>query len=637
MYRKALIKNPSWDDDPTQNTPIAMNPTPVEELVDLLKAYNRAYRQGAPIVEDAEYDNLVEQLRQRVPDHPFLQAVEPEQFSGRQQVRHPAPMLSIEKAYDRDQLERFVARVQKEADALGIDTPTFRLTPKLDGLAGRDDGEVFATRGNGEMGYEISNAFAKGVVPIGGRGQGVGEIVVVKSYFEKHMAEFFEHPRNMVVGIVSSDTLNENAKTALDAGMVRFVPYNQLQGPTVEAKQLVAERRGLVETLLAEVDYPTDGVVVAVTDEGLKNHMGATAHHYRWQIAIKSKGDTAETAVEDIQWQVGRTGNVTPVMMVAPVSLSGATIRRVTAHHAGNIRNQGIGIGTRIEIIRSGEVIPKLEKVLEAHGEVRLPETCPSCSGPLTWQNDFLKCTNPACRAQIEQRISHWFRILGNADWFGIKTIGRIVESGHRSLEAVYRLTEADFLEMEFGPVQSKNLAEAITLSRTRLVEDWRFLAAFGISDLGTGDSRKLLAHFSIEAVLSLEEEQIEQIKGFGKITSKSIAADLKRIGPLMAHMLDLGFNLQRTPLAAEQTAVESPIAGKGIVFTGKMVQGSREAMQAAARAMGARVQTAVSGTTDYLVCGEKVGAAKMAKATRLGVSVMTEAEYQALVNGGRP
>jgi len=605
-----------------------MSSESVEELVDLLKAYNQAYRRGAPIVSDAEYDDLVEQLRANAPAHSFLQAVEPEQFAGKREVRHPAPMLSIEKAYNREQLERFVARVQKEAGALGMDAVTFRLTPKLDGLAGRDDGEVFATRGNGEVGYEISSAFSKGVIPIGGRGQGVGEIVVVKSYFDEHMADFFVHPRNMVVGIIASDTLNENAKAALGDGKVHFLPYNQIPSTTVDGRLLVEETRNLFCDLLASVDYPTDGVVVEVTDERLKERLGATAHHYRWQIAIK-------TTVVGIQWQVGRTGNVTPVMEVEPVLLSGATIRRVTAHHAGNIRNSGIGIGTRIEIIRSGEVIPKLEAVLDSRGDVHLPEACPSCGEALEWQNDFLKCTNSDnCRAQNEQRISHWFRILGNADWFGIKTIRKIVDNGHDSLEAVYRLDEADFAAMGFGPVQSKNLAEAIGLSRSKPVEDWRFLAAFGISDLGTGDSRKLLAHIPIEDMLTATAERIKDIKGFGEITSKSIADDLKRLGPLMTHMLDLGFNLQRTPLAASQAAVDSPIAGKGIVFTGKMIQGSREAMQAEARQLGARVQTAVSGATDYLVRGEKVGASKMNKAAALGVSILTESQYLAMLTG---
>ena len=604
----------------------------INELLDLLTAYSKAYRQGAPMVSDAEYDALVEQLRVIVPNHPFLQAVEPEQFTGRQEIRHPAPMLSIEKAYTREQLERFVARVQKKAEILGLDSVTFRLTPKLDGLSGRDDGSRFATRGNGEVGYEISSAFAKGVIPIGGRGKGVGEIVVVKSYFDEHMADFFEHPRNMVVGIISSETLNENAKTALNERKVHFVPYNQLSPKIVDGHRLVEETRQLVRELLANVDYPTDGVVAEVTDDRLKEQMGATAHHYRWQIAIKTKGQTAQTTVVGIQWQVGRTGNVTPVLEVEPVSLSGATIRRVSAHHAGNIRNCGIGIGTRIEIIRSGEVIPKLENVLEVRGAVERPEACPSCGEPLEWQNDFLKCTNNACRAQIEQRISHWFRILGNADWFGIKTIRKIVDNGHGSLEAVYRLTESDFTGMGFGPVQSKNLAEAITLSRTKAVEDWRFLAAFGIADLGTGDSRKLLAHVSLENVIKMEREAIARIKGFGDKTSQSIVESIGAMAGTIRHMLDLGFNLQRTPLASEQAAVDSPIAGKGIVFTGKMIHGAREAMQTQARVLGARVQTAVSGNTDFLVCGEKVGASKMTKAEKLGVTILTEDQYLDMV-----
>jgi DNA ligase (NAD+) len=614
-----------------------MSQATIDELVDLLTAYNQAYRQGSPVVTDAAYDALVEQLRTLAPEHPFLKAVEPEQFPGRQEVRHPTPMRSIEKAYTREQLERFVARVQKEADALGLESVTFRLTPKLDGLAGRDDGRVFATRGNGRVGYEISSAFEKGVVPVGGRGRGVGEIVVVKSYFDERMADYFEHPRNMVVGIISSDTLNENSIIALNDGMVRFVPYSDTPGITVDGRRLVEETRSLVEQLLADVDYPTDGVVADVTDEALKERMGATAHHYRWQIAIKTKGETARTTVTGIQWQVGRTGNVTPVMEVDPVSLSGATIRRVTAHHAGNIRNANIGIGTRIEIIRSGEVIPKLEAVLDARGEDQLPDACPSCGQPLVWQNDFLRCTNNACRAQIEQRLSHWFRILGNADWFGIKTIQKIVDNGHDSLEAIYRLSEANFTSMGFGPVQSKNLADAITISRTKSVEDWRFLAAFGIADLGTGDSRKLLAHVPLEEIVDVKPETIIRIKGFGDKTSGRIVESIGAMAGTIRHMLDLGFNLQRTPLASEQAHVDTPIAGKGIVFTGKMVHGSRQAMQDQARALGARVQTAVSGSTDYLVCGQNVGASKMNKAERLGVAILTESQYLAMFDDTTP
>jgi DNA ligase (NAD+) len=619
-----------------------------DDLADRLEGYNAAYRDGQPLIDDHQYDRLVEALRARAPHHPFLQRVEPERFSGKRQVRHPEAMLSTDKAYTREALERFVERVEKAAAEIGLEGGVrYRLTPKLDGLAGRDDGQVFASRGNGLLGYDITSAFEKGVVPIGGRGKGVGEIVAVKSYFERELADAFEHPRNMVVGIISSDldTLNENALKALDAGMVHFVPYSELPAWEGVGDNLLQQCEAIIKDLAARTDYPMDGAVAEALDPTLKAHMGATTHHYRWQVAIKTKGETGETTVEAIQWQVGRTGKVTPVMQVAPLSLSGATIRRVTAHNAGTVLEKRIGSGARIEVIRSGEVIPKLEAVLTPAEQVNLPENCPTCGQALHWlkspssgQDVFLVCGNFACAAQIQERMRHWFRILGTADWYGIKTIEKLVAAGVDSLEKLYTQTTADFVAMGFGPVQSENLAQALVISRTEPVEDWRFLAAFGISNLGLGDSRKLLAHHPIEALKNLTQDQIKDIKGFGPIKSANIIADLKQMAPLIDHMLARGFNLRRTPLDTEAPPVESPIKDKGIVFTGKMISGSREDLQTRARELGARVQTAVSKSTDYLVCGEKVGAKKIAKAETLGVQALSEAEYLALigVRGGR-
>jgi len=597
-----------------------------------LEKYNQAYRRGQPLVSDQEYDALVEELRRLQPGHPFLQRVEPEVFEARRQVRHPVPMLSTEKAYTREQLQRFVARVEKAAHGLGIVSVLFRVTPKLDGLAGRDDGRIFATRGNGEVGYEISSAFAKGVVPVGGRGRGLGEIVVLKSYFEAHLSADFVHPRNMVVGIVASDVLSAQAQKALQAGAVRFVPYSELPSWTGSGQEMVADMDAITAALTADLDYPTDGMVAEVTDERLRRHMGATAHHYRWQIAIKTRGETAVTRVTAIHWQVGRTGNVTPVLEVEPVLLSGATLRRVTAHHAGLVREQRPGPGAVIEIIRSGEVIPKLERVLKPADRLDIPRKCPACTKPLFWQNDFLKCRNPSCRAQIEQRMHYWFQTLGTADWFGIQTIRRIVAAGYDTLEKVYALTPDDFAAMGFGPLQSKNLAEALALSRTQPVEDWRFLAAFGIPDLGKGESRRLLTFFPLEKLPEVRAEEIEMIRGFGKKTSESITGGLSAIVETFRHMLALGFNLQITAPANAKGPPANPLNGKRLVFTGKMKQGRREQMQEGARRFGARVQSAVSARTDYLVCGEKVGAAKLEKARRLGVAVLSEAEYMALL-----
>ncbi|KJS32615.1 MAG: DNA ligase [Desulfatitalea sp. BRH_c12] len=599
----------------------------IDALAAQLEKYNAAYRSGQPLVDDATYDRLVEQLRILDPQHPYLRTVEPEKFSGRKEVRHASPMLSMDKAYTDAQLERFIGRVLKEAQALGIDTVLFRATPKLDGLAARDDGNILASRGNGQVGYDITDAFEKGVVPVGGRGQGLGEIVVVNSYFDAHLADKFVHPRNMVVGIVSSDTLNKDVLQALADGMVRFVPYSQLKGWEGNAQALLVQMDTLSRQLKEETDYPMDGLVVSTVDQRLREHMGATAHHYRWQVAVKRKGETAITQVQSIQWQVGRTGNITPVMEVAPVLVSGATIRRVTAHHAGMVSKLGIGPGARIEIIRSGEVIPKLEQVLEPSGTVDVPQHCPACGQSLTWKGDFLRCTHLNCPAQREQRISHWFRILGNADWFGIKTIQKMVAAGYDTLEKIYTLEEKDFVAMGFGPVQSRNLAQALQTSRSKSVEDWRFLAALGIPDLGVGDSRKLLRHIDLKQLPSVTEESIQRINGFGEITSHSIVQGLAEVRETMLHLLNMGFNLQETALPAEE-AEATPISGKNIVFTGKMGQGSREDMEAEARRLGANVQSAVSRTTDYLICGEKVGAAKKSKASQLGVQMLSEEEY---------
>jgi DNA ligase (NAD+) len=604
----------------------------IKDIVKKLQEYNTAYRSGSPLVSDAVYDTLTEELRKLEPEHPFLQAVEPELLTAKKEVRHPSPMLSTEKAYTADDLVRYVNRVTKAADEIGVHPVHFKVMPKLDGLAGRDDGQTFATRGNGLVGYEISSAFEKGVLPIGGRGLGLGEIVILQSYFDTHLAEHFEHPRNTVVGIIASDTLNDFTKLALKDKAVHFVPYSQLPNRTCDGGELIKNMEAMTVELAAKTDYPIDGMVAQATSPDIRQFMGATSHHYRWQIAIKKRGATAMTVVESVSWQVGRIGNVTPVLEVTPISLSGATIKRVTAHHAGMIREKQIGAGAEIEISRSGEVIPKLEKVIQPTSQIDLPEKCPACQAPLQWQNDFLKCVNPHCQAQIEQRISHWFKTLGNADWFGIKTIQKMVASGYDCIEKIYAMTEADFVEIGFGPVQSRNLAQALQISRTKQVEDWRFLAAFGIPDLGRGDSRKLLAHIRLEDIIETKAAEIEKIYGFGTITSQSVTNGMAAVKETFQYMLKLNFNLERTPQTVSDSPVQSAIAGKKIVFTGKMAQGNRKEMQALARKLGATVQKAVSGKTDMLVCGAKVGAAKIAKAEKAGIAIISEDEYLVMI-----
>jgi DNA ligase (NAD+) len=608
----------------------------IERLVEELNRLNEAYRSGEPLVSDAEYDEKVEALRALNPAHPYLNAVEPETFNGRGRVRHPTPMLSTEKAYKIEDLERFVNRVEKAALEIGLSDIAYQVMPKLDGLAGRDDGTVFATRGNGFEGYEISGAFNKGLIPLGGRGKGLGEIVMSLSYFEAHLKEHFEHPRNMVVGIITSDVLNEHAQKAIEAKAVHFVPYAGLKKWTGTGLEMIREMDAMREDLLGNIDYPVDGLVAEVTDESLRAHMGATSHHHRWQIALKTKGESAVTTVERVTWQVGRTGKVTPVMEVTPVKVSGATIRRVTAHNLERLRSEKVGPGAEIEIIRSGEVIPKLERVIVPSLDVQIPDMCPACDSHLEENDKFLLCVNPLCSAKAEQRIIHWFKTLGSADWFGKKSVQKLVERGYDTLEKLYKLRAVNFQVLGFGPVQSENLYNALGLSRTEPVEDWRFLAAFGIRSLGKSEARNLLAIYPLEELIGKTGDDIlaADIRGFKDAKCENIGTGLAQVRETIRHMLELGFVLMPTPLTTdvEEAATDSPLSGKGLVFTGKMERGSREEMQEIARGKGAVVQTSVTGKTAFLVCGANVGAKKIEKAQEKGVEVIDENRFYELV-----
>jgi len=609
-----------------------MSQAKITHLAKRLEEANLAYRAGVPRMSDTAYDELIEALRALDPGHAFLGAVEEEHLPIKDQVRHSAPMLSTEKSYTLQDLERWVERVRKASIELGFGEVTYRMTPKLDGLAGRDEAGVLATRGNGRVGYDITSAFAKGLVPIGGRGQGVGEIVLQESWFNQHLSEIFDHPRNVAVGIVKADVVNENAQRALDAQVVHFVPYTQLAAWQGAAEELLERSGEISADLKTKVDYPLDGMVVEALGDALREYMGATAHHHRWQIALKERGQRAHTTVEQVIWQTGRTGNVTPVMQVKPVRVSGATLSRVTAHNAGIIRDRGIGPGAEIEISRSGEVIPKLEAVLKAVPP-ELVSACPSCGIELVWKNDFLVCENGMdCDAQVHAGLRHWFRTLKTADNFGPVTIETLVEHGFRTLPKVYAVQEGELLTMGFGPGQTQNLLAALQISRSTPIEDARWLAAFGIPDLGIGDSRKLLRAFPLTGLDQVTAEQVLAVKGFGEITSQSITKGLARRWPVISSMLELGFNLLATELDGEKEEIESPISGKRLLFTGKMLQGTRDDMQTRAKALGAVLASGVSKNLDLLVIGEKASPGKVGKAEKAGVQVISEADYLTLI-----
>ena len=610
----------------------------IPKLVAFLEKASLAYRQGSPIINDDTYDHVyLAELQRREPDHPYLTKIEAEPNFGFGRLKHPEPMLSLEKSYSVDETRKWVTRILKEASKQMINETDIRVmvTAKLDGLAAmlRED-KLLVTRGDGRHGNDISSSFTKGVVDAGNGSSGVGELVMTTDYFETHLKKLgYAHPRNICVGVVNSDDVNKDFMKALKDGAVRFVPYSTLNHWEGTFTELIENHDTIQQRIVESCEYPTDGVVAEITHMELKSILGSTSHHNRWQIAIKQRSEAKQATVKSITWQTRRTGRVTPVLEVSPIELSGATVRRVTAHHAGNVKILKLGKGAVISVVRSGEVIPKIVAVLKKASRTQIANNCTSCGNSLTWQRDFLICTNHLeCPAQVENTLEHFFKVHGQVDGFGSKSIEKLVAAGIDTLEKIYNSSVDNFQEAGFGPGQSKNLRTELDRSILVETEDWRFLAAFGIPQLGQGDSRRLLQHIRLNDLGELTQEKIMAIEGFAEISSAEIIVGLTKKRPTIKHMLSLGFNIFETPLLEESEVIKSPITDMKIVFSGKMIQGSRNQMKKDALELGANVQSSVSSKTDILICGEKVGSAKVTKAEKLGVQIMSEKEYAVLL-----
>lgn len=607
-------------------------------LLEFLQLANILYRAGDPLISDDQYDfTFLEELRKRDPDHPYLHTVEPEPLVGAKTVELPVRMLSTEKAYEIKVIERWAKRIEKAAGECGLEFEKllFRATPKLDGFAAFDDGKVLYTRGDGRRGTDITRVFERGlqVVGDGERGLGAGEVVVSRSYFQKHLAELFDNSRNFQASLIKEKELEAPAAEAIRLKKAAFYPFSLLPGWEGPWAKLLADFESIIDDLWQKLDYDIDGIVIEVSDDAIKEFMGATRHHHRWQIAFKRNTETAEVEVLRVVAQTSRSGRVNPVAEVEPTRLSGALIKRASAHHYNMVRQKGVGPGAIIRLSRSGEVIPKIEEVLVPVSP-QIPENCPSCGSTLIWENDYLHCiNNMSCPAQITHAIEHFFKVLGNNDGFGPSSIRKIYEGNIRTIPGIYGLGEEDFVALGFGPKQAENMVAQLQRSLGEPIEDWRFLAAFGIYRMGTGNCEKLLSVFPLEKVFGLSKEEIVSIKGFSEKIAEAMLSGLEASADLFAVMYRMGFNLIVTPVSeGAEESQDGPLAGKLIVFTGAMQQGSREEMKKLAKELGARVGNSITGKTDMLVCGERVGAAKLNKAQALGVQILSEEEYLVLV-----
>jgi len=604
-----------------------------DELAEFCIIANQMYREGTPIVSDQDYDFVfLAALAKRLPDHPFLQKLESEHEGfSEEKVKLPERMLSTDKAYSWNEIQKWLERIAKSSEEIDLSSKDILIkgTAKLDGFAGYDDGVKLYTRGDGNKGSDISRVFDRGlgVYNDSERGQGAGEIVVKRSYFETQLSKHFEYPRNFQASLIKEKKLDQFAEQAIADKAALFVPFSQLPVWLGSVREFTDNFESIVNELESGVDFDVDGVVFELVNEELKTHMGSNRKFHRWQIAFKENKEKAQVKVISVTAQVGRTGKITPVAELEPTQLSGATIYRATGHHYGLVKDQGLGSGSVVELTRSGLVIPKINKVLKST-EVDIPSKCPSCGAELSWESDFLMCLNhESCGDQIVGKMVYFYKVLANNDGFGQATIKKLYENGIQQVSDIYVLDEVKLMSMGFGEKTSQNLVKQLIRSRQESVEDWRFLAAFGVQRLGMGNCENLLKHYSLEQVFDLSVEDIANIEGFAELTAELIFNGLDSIKPQYEDLISEGFELEKTLLVSQTIEHNHPFKNKKIVFTGTMSQ-SRAVLQKHAKAHGIAVNSSVSSKTDFLIIGENVGQSKLKAAKVSDVVILTEEEY---------
>ena len=604
-----------------------------EDLLEFCKFANQRYRDGSPIISDEDYDFIYAlELSKRLPDHPFLQKVEDENVGfSEEKIKLPEKMLSTDKAYSWEEVNKWLERIRKFSEEIdfSLDNIQIKGTAKLDGFAGFDDGNKLYTRGDGNKGSDITRVFERGLGTFNNsqRGQGPGEIVVKRSYFEKHLSGHFEYPRNFQASLIKEKELDQFAKDAIANEAALFVPFSQLPFWAGSISEFTNNFNSIVSDLESGVDFDIDGVVFEIVNSELKSHMGSNRKFHRWQIAFKENKEKAQVKVLSVTAQVGRTGKITPVAELEPTQLSGATIYRASGHHYGLVKEQGLGSGSVIELTRSGLVIPKINKVIRSV-EAEIPSKCPSCDENLTWESDFLMCLNhEACKDQIIGKIIYFYKVLANNDGFGEATIQKLYEEGIRNVGEIYKLTEFDLVSMGFGEKTSQNLINQLIRSRQESIEDWRFLAAFGVLRLGMGNCENLLKNYPLDQVFDLSVDDISNIDGFAELTAELIFNGLLNIKPQYENLIKDGFELEKTIILGETNTSDNLYHNKKIVFTGSM-SSSRAELQKQAKAFGAIVGSSVSSKTDLLIIGENVGQSKIKAAEKHGVEILSEAEY---------
>jgi DNA ligase (NAD+) len=606
------------------------------QLSDLAIFLNSEYRQGNEHISDDDFELIyMNALRNRLPGHDLLTKPQSTKVSSTGLIAHTRDMLSTDKAYTIDDIERFVALCEKHACLIDLDPSMlmYRITPKLDGIAGnlRKSEKLLLTRGEDGVGENFHLLLDKGLTVIGDTESDslVGEAVVLRDYFDKNILGEYKNPRNYMGGVISRIIRSNNTKKVTDQALadkaIHFVVFDSVEGITVDKDALIHSLEDIAKDMKNSSPYLTDGTVIEVTNPELQASMGNNGSYHLYQIAKKIIGETAISPIIDINYTVGRSGAITPSANIESCELSGVTVSNVLLHHAGRVRDAKLGIGAVIKLTRSGEVIPAYLETI--HGVTpNIPTNCPCCDSTLEWEGDTLYCKASYCSAAVANNLIHHFTLIGVKGWAD-KTMEKLVDAGHDTIQKLYNLSHDNLVSAGVSPGVAKNLLAERDRGMVDELKDSNLLASLGIKNLGRGTSKKILAVCNISDIHTLNASDLKALPNFGDITSHGITEALLAKKDTLDFLIAQNFNLKHTQ--DSQVVSGGSLEGMVVVFSGTMKADRKEMERVAVEEKGAKsTSSTVNSKTNLLVTGQKVGQKKLDGAVQHNVRMITEDEY---------
>ncbi|HEX7079664.1 MAG TPA: NAD-dependent DNA ligase LigA [Gammaproteobacteria bacterium] len=665
----------------------------LEQLRREIEEHNyRYFVLDAPSIPDAEYDRLMRRLQAIEAEYPSLVTPDsPTQRVGAKpvgqfgQVRHNKPMLSLENAFAESELLAFGKRVSDRLRAAGVDASTIQFVgePKLDGTAVSlryEDGVLAlgATRGDGTVGEDVThNVRTIRGVPLRLRGRNLpavlevrGEVFMAKQAFEelnRRAAErgekVFANPRNAAAGSLRQLDARVTASRRLD---VFFYGLGEVQGlelpPTQHEILEMLQGFGLrtcpewqllegihaclayyatIAQKRAELPYEIDGVVYKVDKLEWQELLGFVSRAPRWAIAHKFPAQEELTTVRRIEFQVGRTGALTPVARLEPVFVGGVTVSNATLHNIDELHRKDVREGDTVIVRRAGDVIPEIVAVVPERRPsgtrvVELPAHCPVCGSDVVRADGetIARCVGGLhCPAQRREAIKHFAsRRAMDIDGLGTKLIEQLVDRGTIQTPAdLYDLEPEELMQLErMGEKSAQKLKQALEKSKSTTLA--RFLYALGIREVGEATASALAASFgSIDAVMEATEEELQNVPDVGPVVAAHVRAFFQEPHnrTVIKKLIDKGIHW---PAPQRPTSTKSPLAGKTVVLTGTLSSMTREEAKDRLTELGAKVASSVSKATDYVVVGENPGS-KAKRAEELGVPIVVEQELLDWIN----